>query len=390
MFLLPWVAYATVSAPTPKKTVAPHLSSELDDDAGEVRVLVDVNEYGFVIDAQIWESSNKSLNQVTLDAIHQWTFEPAKENGSPVSSRLIQPFYFNRGSIVLKEKKTPQDTHPIAKNTVKPKLDSELKHITGKVVLMASLNSKGGVSQVSVQSSTHSELEDSAAAALKNWKFKPATEAGTPVASKVIIPFHFKASGQSRVVAAAKRNKSLDTPAFAIRQRSPEIPRHLTAEQAATKLRLTVDEFGYVANVKILESSNDALSEAAQNAALQWKFKPAMKNGKAVASTVEQPFTFNGGLLAADVPVDKMPEVKRTQQPRIPDALALVQGYVKVRVSLDDRGNVVNASVAKSSHDELVGPTIEAAKKWSFKPAIRGGERVPSSVTIPFVFNEQT
>ncbi|MDQ8201011.1 energy transducer TonB [Pelagicoccus enzymogenes] len=389
-FALTIAANAATSVPTPKKTVAPHLSGNLRDAAGEVSVLVDINEFGYVIDAQIYDSTNSELNDATLSAIHQWTFTPAMEDGSPKSSRVVQPFSFNRGSIVLKAKKTPEDSLPIAKVKTRPQLSEELKHITGEVVLQADLGADGKVKAVAVNSSTHSELEPVAAEALKNWKFKPATEAGQAVASKVIIPFQFKGSGNARVVAVAKRTKNLDQAPYAIRQHAPELPKALRHARGDSKLKLTIDANGYVADVDVLESTHSELTALAQAAALQWKFKPALKNGKAVPSTVTQPFSFNGGLLVADAPVDSVPEVKRTQTPKIPEALALVQGYVKVRVSLDDRGHVVNASVAQSSHDELIGPTIEAAKQWSFKPATRGGERVPSSILIPFVFNEQS
>lgn len=388
-FVLTIAASAASSVPTPKKTVAPHISGKLSDAAGEVSVLVDINEFGYVIDAQIYDSTNSELNEITLSAVHEWTFNPAMENGTAVASRVVQPFYFNHGSIVMKPKKTPEDSLPIAKTTVKPKLTNDLKHITGVVVLQADLDANGRVASVAVKSSSHSELESVATEALENWVFKPATEAGEAVPSKVVIPFRFKGSGNAKVVAAAKRVKDLDRPPYAIRQKAPELPKNLRNARGETNLKLTIDANGFVANVDILETSDSELAAVAQEAALQWKFKPALKDGKAVASTVTQPFSFNGGLLSADVPVDTLPTVKRSMSPKIPEALALVQGYVKIRVSLDERGNVINASCANSTHDELVGPSIEAARQWSFKPAIRGGEKVPSSILIPFVFNDQ-
>lgn len=389
-FALSIAANAATTVPTPQKTVAPHLTGELSDAAGEVSVLVDINEFGYVIDAQIYDSTNSELNEATLAAIHQWTFTPAQEDGVPTASRVVQPFTFNRGAIVLKAKKTPEDSLPVARVKAKPQLPDELKHITGEVILQAELDENGKVASVAVNASTHSELEDVAAEALKSWKFRPATEAGEAVASKIIIPFHFKGSGKAKVVAAAKRAKNLDQAPYAIRQAAPELPRALRHARGETTLKLTVDSHGFVADVDVLESSNPELTALAQAAALQWKFKPAIKNGKAIPSTVTQPFSFNGGLLAADVPVDTLPVVKKSKTPKIPEALALVQGYVKVRVSLDATGQVVNASCSTSSHDELVGPTIEAAKQWSFQPAVRGGQKVPSSILIPFVFNEQS
>ncbi|EDY80555.1 TonB family C-terminal domain protein [Verrucomicrobiia bacterium DG1235] len=387
---LPLVASAATTVPTPKKTVAPHLSDALSDAAGEISVLVDINEYGFVTDANIESSTNAHLNEATIAAIHQWTFAPAQEDGVAIPSKAIQPFYFNQGSIVLDTKKAPEDTHPIVKNSVKPDLTDDLKNITGEVVLQASLDADGQVNEISVKSSTHGELEATASEALQKWSFKPAIKSGEAVASKIIIPFRFNGDGKSHdaVVAAAKT--PVDKAPIALRQPTPELPREIRKERGEAKLAITVDSHGYVADVDVLESTNDALSTAAREAALQWKFKPAIKDGVAVASKVIQPFSFNGGILTADLPVDSMPTVKRSRAPELPKALAKVQGFVKVRLSLDAQGNVLSASCTKSSHDELIAPTVEAAQSWSFKPAIRDGENVPSSVIVPFVFNERS
>lgn len=383
-------ALGAATVPTPKKTVAPQLSGALDKAAGEVKVLVEINEYGFVTDAQINASTNESLNEVALDAIHQWTFFPAEENGVAISSKALQPFYFNEGSIVLEKKKTAADKNPIAKSRVAPTLSEDLVNITGNVVLQASLDTKGNVKGITVKSSTHSELEAAASAALEKWSFKPAVKDGESVASKIIIPFNFVGTGSQTTVVAAAKSKSVDKAPVALRQPTPELSRELRNQRGEAKLQLTVDAHGYVAGVDILESSNDALSAAAREAALQWKFKPAVKDGTAVASTVVQPFSFNGGILTADLPVDTLPEVKRSKTPELPEALAKVQGFVKVRLNLDASGKVINAACTKSSHDELIAPTVEAAKAWSFKPAVRNGEKVPSTVVVPFVFNERS
>lgn len=387
---LPILASASMTVPTPEKTVAPHLAGALDDAAGEVAVLVDINEYGYVTGAEIEKSSNVELNEAALEAIYQWTFTPAQRDGVNVASKAIQPFYFNKGSIVLEGRKAPEDTHPVVKSTVKPQLSDDLKNITGEVILQASLTAEGSVNSVSVKSSTHAELEEAASAALQKWDFKPAVKSGEAVASSIIIPFHFEGSGLFESPGETVGKKLADKAPVPLRQPTPEIPASIRGERGEATLKLTVDTHGYVAGVEILESSNEGLSLAARNAALQWKFKPAIRDGNAVSSKVLQTFSFNGGLLTADLPVDSMPSVKRSKAPKIPEALAKVHGFVNVRLNLDNQGNVVSASCTKSSHDGLIAPTVEAAKAWSFKPAVREGEKVPSSVVIPFVFNERS
>ncbi len=383
-------AVAEPTQPTPKKTVAPQFTGDTRDAVGDVKVLVHINEYGFVTGAEIAESSNPALDQIALDAIHGWTFQPAQDSGRPVASKAIQPFSFNQGSIVLAAKKLG-DSFPKAKSSVAPLLAEDLKGITGEVVLMASVDSDGIVENVEIKTSTHSELEVAASEALAKWTFKPAVKDGAAVASKIIIPFLFEGTQSAKAVASRGADaKSLDKAPVALRQPTPELPEALARERGEAKLRLSVDEHGYVAGVEIVESSNEALSAAATAAALQWKFKPAIKDGAPVASKVVQPFSFNGGLLMADLPVDRMPSIRSSKSPELPAALVGVQGYVKVRLNLDAQGNVLNASSTRSSHDELVAPTLEAARDWKFKPAIRDGEQVPSSVVLPFIFNSES
>lgn len=382
-------ASASDSIPSPKKTVAPQLRGALEDITGEVHVVVDIDKYGFVTDAEIQSSSHAALNKTTLDAVHQWTFKPAIEDGVAVSSKALQPFYFNHGSIVLESKSAPEDKLPTVRKSVKPELSDELKNITGVVVLQANLSESGSVESVRIESSTHSELEAPAEIALENWSFKPAVKDGQAVASRILIPFRFHGNGKATEIAASAP-KALDKAPVALRRYTPELPREIREERGEAKLELLVDEHGYVADVAVLESSSAPLSEAAREAAWQWKFKPAIKDGVPVSSRVLQPFSFNGGLITADLPVDSMPKVKFSKTPKVPEALAKVQGFVQVRLNVDERGKVLSASCTKSSHDELVAPTLDAAKSWTFAPAVREGEKVPSTVLVPFVFNERS
>ena len=386
----PLIAFAATQSPTPRKTVAPSLPSSLSEAQGKVEVLAHINEYGFVTKAEISSSSNQELDQSALEAIYSWTFHPATEDGHPVASKALQPFYFDEGTISVAAR-VEKDTHPKPRQKVSPERSPELANITGEVVLKAALDETGAVTEVQVERSTHEELEASAAAALKQWTFKPATQAGQAVASSVIIPFRFQGSEEAPVIAAKAAKAPIpDRAPKPIRQPEPTLASHLQDQSGEATLRMLVDEHGYVADVEVLESSNDQLAAAAIGAALKWKFKPAIKDGQAVASVVSQPFSFNGGLLVAAPKIDRMPTVKSSKAPELPEALREIKGYVQVRLNLDEQGRVVSATASQSSHDELVAPTLEAAKEWKFKPALREGENVSSTVVIPFVYNEKS
>lgn len=74
-----------------------------------------------------------------------------------------------------------------------------------------------------------------------------------------------------------------DYPAAALRAR----------EEGLVMLRATVDEEGRTADIEIVESSRSReLDRAALAAVRDARFSPAMRNGKAIASTVQVPVDF--------------------------------------------------------------------------------------------------
>jgi len=63
--------------------------------------------------------------------------------------------------------------------------------------------------------------------------------------------------------------------------------------EGLVKVRVTVKASGGVEDVKVMESSNRIFDEAALEAARQWRFKPARKDGKKVRAVVIVPVKFS-------------------------------------------------------------------------------------------------
>lgn len=62
-------------------------------------------------------------------------------------------------------------------------------------------------------------------------------------------------------------------------------------------------------------------------------------------------------------------------------------GKVLVLVTVDERGSVANASIKTSSgFAEMDQAALIAAKRWKFKPGIKGGRKAVMTATIPFNF----
>ncbi len=377
-------------SPKPISTPIPNLTAKLHNTDEQVDLYVEINASGYVTHAKVEESTNPELNDACLDAIRNWKFKPAIENGKAVAAKIRQPFRFSK-NFISTEKKSVANKDPKATRRTAPEVPTHLQHVSGKTVVSISLDDKGHLLEAKTVSSTHEELGSLCTDALKNWKFKPAYKNGNAVASTCYIPFQF--TGKSietkdsikEVIAAA------DAKVTPIRQKSPKIPSHLKDEKGETIVHFTVDQFGYVSDPEVASTSNKELSDIAVEAVLAWKYKPAIQDGHAIATRVAQPFRFNGGIVhtqAREV-VDTLPKVRRSVSPNLPEQLKDVQGYVHIEFSIDEKGNVVNVHVKDSSLSDLDEPSLLAARQWKFKPGTKQGVPTSSKVMVPFHFSTQ-
>src|SRR5450759_498460 len=65
---------------------------------GEVSVRVSVNEEGTVEKAETIKASNPDFIPATIEAVKQWEFTPATDNGKPIKAEVTIPFKFKLGA----------------------------------------------------------------------------------------------------------------------------------------------------------------------------------------------------------------------------------------------------------------------------------------------------
>ncbi len=84
-------------------------------------------------------------------------------------------------------------------------------------------------------------------------------------------------------------------PPVPVRTVAPDVPHSFskTGEQGLVTVGFTVDEQGNVQDPKVIKSSHPELEEPALAALKKWRFKPAKKDGVAVAIHVAIPIRFN-------------------------------------------------------------------------------------------------
>jgi periplasmic protein TonB len=98
------------------------------------------------------------------------------------------------------------------------------------------------------------------------------------------------------------------------------------------------------------------------------------------------------GLVVAVVPIaEAVTEAAvpvRTTAPDYPVALKRegITGVVTVVFSVDEKGNVVDPEVQKSSNQGFEQAALNAIAKWKFRPARQDGVPVRSKLAIPLQF----
>ena len=108
-------------------------------------------------------------------------------------------------------------------------------------------------------------------------------------------------------LAASPAESSALQPAQPVTTAEPKYPYLQRHAQAAAEVTVdfTVDVQGKVVGANVTNTSNRDFNEATLAAIKQWTFAPALKDGKPVATKLQQTFVFS---------VRDLPEVNRTEQ----------------------------------------------------------------------------
>jgi periplasmic protein TonB len=91
---------------------------------------------------------------------------------------------------------------------------------------------------------------------------------------------------------------------------------------------------------------------------------------------------------AAFAQASEPPVPVRTVAPEYPSEMrrTAASGLVMVNCLVDEKGNVTDPKIEKSTAEAFEKPAIEALKKWKFKPAKQDGAPVAVRVCIPIKF----
>jgi len=388
---------------------------------GKVSLSLAINASGKAVSVGVSEASDEILKEVCVDAITQWKFQPHKEGSNRVVGLYEHTFRFENGQRlfgekmwnILKQKRTAESAaQPVAAEVpapvqrrgdfelavakrAAPSIPSDLVNVKGSVQVVFVVDSSGTVVDATPSEYTHQELIAPALDAAKDWKFRVfggSSRDGT-VETTGLIEFAGPQDAVTAVVYPDAQSGYNDKAPVVQRQPMPEVPSSLMRKKGEVELRFMIDEHGFVSRVEVLDSSLRRFGEICEEALYRWKFEPAVRDGKAIATRAKAVFGIDRGAVSLashtfgnEPQLDIQPFVEYSPKPQLSQSLSSMKGYVLVEMEIDAAGRVTGAKIVESSNDKLNEPTIVAGKQWRFTPGYRNGVAVSSTLVVPFFY----
>lgn len=315
------------------------------------------------------------------------------------------------------------DVAPRVIDTIEPlyPLAMEQFGITGDVTLDVVIGVDGRVKSAVIFESDNPGFDESAMAAVLEWRFRPALKDGKPVQSTMRVPIYFEMEDLTRRTAFQVGGRfdpkklpagmQFDTPPELKGVSLPVYPYALRRDKVTGNVRvaIAIDATGRVTEVKILEATRPEFGLALQAAIEGFRFTSAKLQRRAVPSAIafEQAFT---GLQPPDSPGDDIlslekrspekilsaaqldqPLRPRSQRPpRFPLGLpeGVVSGEALVECVIDGRGHVRVPRIKSATQDAFGYAAVQAASTWWFDPPLVKGKPAIVRVLIPFSFGQ--
>ena len=158
-------------------------------------VQLNFDDRGVMWGLQYLTVMNEAESLAAINAFRNWTIGPGKEEGL-LSRSVIVRYIFNEetdSADLLEESENEGLRFPVPLKRPPPEYPRVFRKegINGYTVLEYTINKKGRVESPKVIFTSAPEFADAAVAAVRKWKFSPATVAGEPTTVRVRVPVTF-------------------------------------------------------------------------------------------------------------------------------------------------------------------------------------------------------
>lgn len=400
--------------------VAPVITKEKPTPGNQppvVRMKLGLDAAGAIIAAEPETSGvNAGVVASIRESLRAWRFAPARKGGEPVAgeitvSVICQPPI--KGSMA---KMVP----PKARKQVPPQYPVAMQRygLRGAVAVVFEIDTDGSVRNPAIARSDNPAFDDHAIEAILKWKYDPATHDGQPVKTLAQQEIQFQMPGmmeQDAFVIEGRTDQSklppelqYDTAAKIRGVQVPVYPADLRQADTQGKARVAmlVDPQGRVAQVKVLEATRPEFGLALTAATEGFRFDPALKNGRPVASLLGFDQDFNDRELP-DYKADRLLALEKKHPEKIisgatlsgslkpvsrrppvfPVTAATERGSATIEFLVDEDGRARVPRIVKATDPAFGYAAVQAVASWWFEPVEKDGKRVVVRVQIPIEFS---
>jgi len=167
-------------------------------------------------------------------------------------------------------------------------------------------------------------------------------------------------------------------------------------------LKISIDVSGNPTNVEVVKSSDPIFNKSAITAAKNYKFTPALKDGKPVAVSVVIPFKFSLSKEKKEnraaqecyyQNADEMPSIiggmtailKKLTYPEAAKKKKL-EGKVLIKIYVHENGSIDATNIIKGIGYGCDEAAEKAVRECKFSPAKKDGKNVKAQVILPIQF----
>jgi TonB family protein len=174
--------------------------------------------------------------------------------------------------------------------------DAIRARVQGSIMLECVVNVDGSVGEIKVLKSLPHGLDESAVTALEQWRFKPGTKDGVPVPVIVDVEMTFTLGRKGPALDSPDVHTvgvGIDAPVL-LKETKPQYPDAVRAEgiTGSVILQAVILPDGTVGDTRVTQSLDSRLDAEAIKTLNEWRFRPAMKDGRAVPARISVEMTF--------------------------------------------------------------------------------------------------
>lgn len=341
--------------------------------------------------------------------------------GMVVHEGEIDPDLAPRGGSMADENRRAVDRPARLIHSVPTQYPDEFEGtgIVGEVMISLMVDRMGRASHVKVENTPDKAFADAALDSLAYWEFLPALKAGRKTNAKLKLSLlvaeevgessYFDFAGGRISLEGTRYAGEIDRPVQRMYGlRAPYPYDRLVAEQGGEVLvEVSVDDDGVPYDFEIIESTHRDFSLATEAALGQWRYSPALKEGKPVIARLRYRVSFQpddyddellelaqqldkgdfSGIVAAN-DLDVQPKVTHPVTPSLPTDREHEKKRRRVKLGLvvSETGAVLIPRIESAPNPLLGYAAMTAVNYWRFSPAQKDRVPVRVNVTIPITF----